>query len=348
VALEFSPATRRDQPAVIDLLDGAFAVSPAGSFANTELLEWKYFGPHPDWNGSRSFVLRQGEKIVAHGCLFPVTLLSADGEIQAHHLIDWAASRGVPGVGLRLLRELARLSPALLTIGGSEQTRQILPKVGYRQQGTLEFYVRPVRPWRLFRADPVRRGWKQPLRLLRNAAWSLSPLPKPAEGWTAAPVSCFDASLDSLCRARSGRSFVSARRSPALLNYLLGCPGAALSAFLLRCNGMVRGWFLLSRIGGQGRIADVWVDSESAGDWQAAYVLAARAAAGDSGTLEIVAVASTPLAREVLTGIGFHHRGGDPIFLHDPKGLLAGAVLNLNLVDGDAVWLHDPSYPFRT
>jgi hypothetical protein len=346
--LEFSPSSPADAPAIADFLLSVFQSAPGAPFVDPALLEWKYYVPHPDWEGSRSFVLRQGNQIVAHGCLFPVTLLESGRATAAHHLIDWAARRDVPGAGLRLVRELARLSPVLLTIGGSVQTRQILPKIGYRGYGAMEIYARVVRPWLQFRTDPFRRGWKAPLRVLRNLAWSRSRIPAPLPEWSAERIASFDDSCAPLLAGRAAGAFVSPRRTSELLHYLLRCPAADLSAYLLRRGQVPRGWFLLSRIAAQVRIADLWVDAESPEEWRSAFTLAMRAAAGP-GICEVTAAASIPPAAQALRENGFRRREVEPVFLYDPRKLVAeDALLNLTLLDGDAFYRQSPDYPYLT
>jgi GMP synthase-like glutamine amidotransferase len=139
--------------------------------------------------------------------------------------------------------------------------------------------------------------------------------------------------------------FTPARRSPELLNYMLACPGAAFSGFVIREGGQARGYFVLSRAGGQTRIADLW----TSGEWPAAVSLAAREAARDRATCEVTAVASVEPLRRAIEANGFQGRGAAPVFLYDPKGLLATAPpLDVQLLDGDECYLNNPADPFWT
>src|SRR5207302_6231726 len=108
----------------------------------------------------------------AHGCAWPVRLEAQSGEHQAICLIDWASARGAPGMGIMLVRKMAELAPILLSIGGSGMTRQIMPRIGFKQCGELASYVRVLRPFRQFRVRPEARNFKSILRLIRNTAWS--------------------------------------------------------------------------------------------------------------------------------------------------------------------------------
>jgi hypothetical protein len=64
--------------------------------------------------------------------------------------------------------------------------------------------------------------------------------------------------------------FPHTRRSAALMNYWLQCPGAKISAFLVSDGSRTRGGFLLARVEGVLRIADLRIDSAEPKEWQAA------------------------------------------------------------------------------
>jgi hypothetical protein len=133
-----------------------------------------------------------------------------------------------------------------------------------------------------------------------------------------------------------------------MLNYMLDCPGAVFSAFLLLEGERIRGCFLLSRLGGQTRIAEVRLDSEDPVDWEAAYALATRSAAQDPHTCEILAVTSIEAGRMALSRNRYRLRRRDPIFVYDPKQLLSTLELNVNMLEGDEAYLCDPAYPYET
>jgi hypothetical protein len=80
-----------------------------------------------------------GEEIAAHVCLCPVTYRLPGGrQITGSHFIDWAAGRRVAGAGGLLVRKLASLFDVLLAIGGSDDTQQVLPKLGFQLKGKIE------------------------------------------------------------------------------------------------------------------------------------------------------------------------------------------------------------------
>ena len=343
----------QDLPELTGFLLDVFHASPEAPFVQPALLHWKYFVPRPDWNGPRSYVLRSEGRISAHGCVAPVDFRppgarGSSAPVTGMRVIDWAGGRQAPAAGVSLMRHLARLTDTVLAIGGSADAVRVFPRIGFEPRGNLAVFARVVRPWGQFRSDPYPRGWKAPLRLARSTWYSLSPLPRAPFGWTCRAVAAFD---HSICPALEfdAATFTATARSPALLNYMLDCPGAAFSGFLLCRQDRVRGYFLLSRVAGQTRIAEVRVDSEAAEDWQAAFALATRQAAADPGTCEILAVASIRQGVAALRRNGYRFRRHEPVFLLDPRRRLAGVPdLNLDLLVGDEAYLHVPSYPFET
>jgi len=286
-----------------------------------------------------------GEEIAAHACLCPVTYCLPGQEISGCHFIDWAAGRKVVGAGGLLIRKLVSMFDVLLAIGGSADTRQVLPRLGFQVAGEIAFLARVMRPWRQFRTDPFPRGWKTGPRLARNWLWSRTQPPEASANWTYSWITAFDSSQEALFEAPV--PFPAARRTSALLNYWLRCPGAVISAYLIRDGDRPKGWFLLSRTEGVMRVADLRVLSGEVADWAAAFALATRAAYADSLGCELVAAAATPLAVEAIRRNGFRLRKTDPVFLLDPKGVLRGRMpVEITLMESDAGYLYTPEYPY--
>jgi hypothetical protein len=343
--LEVASARPEDCERVVALLSASFGHPRHAPFLQPAVMDWKYFQPRPDWAGPRSYVLSAGNRAAAHGGIVPVTFLTPRGAVRALHPIDWAAAGSPPGAGLLLWERLTELTPVLLTVGGSRDTRRILPGLGYRTVGTWDAYARVVRPWSQFRTDPYRRGWKQPFRILRNTAWSFLPAAG-HPGWSCRRIERFDDSTRPLFEPPAPILFAGPARSPELLNYFLACPAAAFSAYLLIAGEDVQGWFLLSRVARQIRIADILVRSSDPVDWRSAYALAVETAAADPRCCEIAAGACTDTARQALTANGFHHRAADPVFLYDPQHLLDGLALSVEMIDSDAAYLEEPWNPY--
>ena len=49
--------------------------------------------------GSRGYALRYKGEIAAFGCLVPCRFLTGSGSVASCNVIDWAASKAVPGAG---------------------------------------------------------------------------------------------------------------------------------------------------------------------------------------------------------------------------------------------------------
>ena len=58
-------AEQRDE--VIAFLRKVFGAADDAPFLDPRLMDWKYFEERPEWSGSRSYVLRVGKRIAAHG-----------------------------------------------------------------------------------------------------------------------------------------------------------------------------------------------------------------------------------------------------------------------------------------
>lgn len=345
------PLEPSDDPALrqtlVHFLLTTFRLTPEAPFVEPALLRWKIDEPRPDCSGPRSFIWKDGAAIAAHACLCPLTYRLPAGDVTGSYLIDWAAARTSAGAGVKLLRSLARQYDTLFAVGGSDDTRSILPKLGYRHVCDLGFYARVLRPWRQFRTDPFPRGWKAPLRLARNTAWSLAPLPAAPRDWSEQRIRTFPAS--SLFDAPADSPFPGSLRTPELMNYFLRCPAAVFTAAILLRGGVPFGWYVLSRVGRQVRIADIRVNSAAAEDWSAAYALAVRAASADPEASELVASASIPPAVEAVTRAGLRFRHAAPVFVLDPKKRFAAYnSLHVSFLESDLAYGWNPAYPYLT
>jgi hypothetical protein len=344
MAFEFVPIPASEQQNLTQFLLTTFRADPTLNSFRPDVLHWKYFAAHPEWTQPRSFAVKQEGQIVAHGGIWPVTLATPQGEVRAIHLIDWAASRAAVGAGIHLLRKMTSLADVLLTIGGSPDTRNLLPKLGYKRCGELRRYARVIRHWLQFRTTP-QQNWKTAAKFLRNSAQSLKTIPAAPQGWQATRVPHFTASIESVIGQTA--SSTSPRRTAAGLNHLLGCPAASFSGFLVSQEQNLRGYFLLSRVGRQARIVDIRLDSEDREAWEAVCVLALRSAAEDPETCEIVAASAVAAVGESWLQAGFVHRETDAILCYDPRKLVSsGTPLDLSLADGDFCFLSDPLSPY--
>lgn len=175
-------------------------------------------------------------------------------------------------------------------------------------------------------------------------------MPGAPRDWSEQKISTFQqGSVQPLFDARADSPFPCSLRTPELMDYYLRCPSAVFTAALLLRAGVPFGWYVLSRVGGQVRIADIWVNSSFASDWAAAYTLAARAASRDPEACELVASASIPPAVEAVTRAGLRFRHAEPVFVLDPRKLFAGAQsLNVTFLESDLAYGLDPTYPYLT
>jgi hypothetical protein len=344
--LEFHPTVPEDLPAVSALMLTAFKAGPDAPFVDQRLLYWKYFEPGPRWPGSRGYVLKSGEEILAHCGIWPINLYCSDKSVTCNLFVDWVSDRKLPGAGFLLKRKLMAMTEANIVVGGSEDTRAVVPKMGFKPAGEVSFFVKIVRPWKQFRTRPSEGVGRDTARLIRNSVWSHSTVGTIPKDWSAEPVNSFvDGALVTSCQNGHPTPW----RNAEYLNYWLRSPSAVVSGFLIRKSKKVYGYFLLSRVGGQTRIADIRLNSTKQDEWNVAYRLAAQAAAQDPETCEIIAVASTLFSEIALLASGFRERGGAPLFLYDPQGKLIGSpAIFWNMVDADAAYLYDPDHPYTT
>ncbi len=327
----------------------AFGPDLPAVFLSPQFLQWKFFEDRPDWPGSRSYVVQQGDRIAAHACVWPTSFRTPSGTITCSHLLDWAADPAVAGAGITLYRHLMQLTDLVLAIGGSRQARRLLPKIGFRPYGTLEYYARVVRPFRQYRQRPRPSPLREIARLGRNTIWSMSPSGAVDRHWSATRRERADPWLDQVVSPYSSSTFCPGRRSAASVNYLIACPAAVSSLYLLACKDQARGYFILNEVHGQTRVVDLFLNSEEPADWEAACRIAFRTAASLATTCELVVATSLPWLAGIFRRCGFRKSDDRPIMLYDPRQLLSSAPpLQIQMADSDAFYLYDPSFPFLT
>ncbi|HEX6802720.1 MAG TPA: hypothetical protein VF133_03495 [Terriglobales bacterium] len=348
MGLRFAATLPSQQDAMLQFLRDVFRAPAQSNSFQPAVLEWKYFRPHPNWSQPRSFLLQKADEILAHGGVWPIRLATAGEEAQAIHLVDWAGSPSSLGAGVHVLRNLAALADLMITIGGSQDTKKILPKLGYKNAGVLKRYVRVVRPWLQLRTRPA-HDWKSPLRFLRNASATIKPLAGVPAAWRIERRSSFGAEIDAVLGTAGSPPEIRPRRSAAALNYMLNCPAADFSAYIVDADQVVIGYFMLARIGRQARIVDIGASSGDSKLWGSLCMAAARTAAEDEGVAEIVAGTSSQQIGRVWEELGFRLCRQDTILVQDRRKLLPeGALLNLHLIDGDVSFLYDPQHPYMS
>ena len=341
--LEFLPSTPADIEAIASALITGFHASPDETFVNRDLLRWKYFEDGPDWIGSRSFVLKKDGAIKAHCGVWPMNLEFDSQRISCNSFIDWVSDSNTPGSGVSLKKKLMKLTDTAVVVGGSTDTREVVPRIGFSQIGEVATFARVVRPVKLLRHRPSESPLKASARLARNTLIAKTSSIRAPQDWQARQTQCFK-SLPSL---PDQNTCVMPARRVEYLNYWLRLPITKILAFDIFQGDQPRGYFLLSSVMNQARIADIRIWSGDPSDWTSAYGLATKTAASIRETCEVMAIASTPFAREALLANGYRQRGIDPFFLYDPgKKLDALPPIFLNLIDGDGAYLCDASHPF--
>ena len=330
------PSTPDDAPAIIALMREA-GLQPHVEPAQ---LQWKYWKERADWPGSRSFVLTDGRDLLAHGAVVPGTLRSATSRIRAIHMIDWAARRDAVGAGVVLMKYIAGLTDSLLAVGGSEDTRKIMPLVGYRGCGAVTGYARALSPLALLNR-PSHPHWKLVPRLARSMFWSWTAPTTARSAWHAKAVSAatMERISSTMPVAKPGTAVF--ERSPALLHHALACPIVPVELFSLEKAGRVRGYFLLSYAPGQARLADWWVNSQNSTDWRALVHAAVREAKAKGGLAELVVWSSDPEQSRILEDCGFHARLQLPIYFRSSEGAaVPSESVRVQMLDNDAFYLY--------
>jgi peptidoglycan/xylan/chitin deacetylase (PgdA/CDA1 family) len=350
MAFRMRPASPADIDGIAALLRDAFDGSADAWYIKRSLLEWKFFEPVRLDGRTRSHVLLQDDSIVGHCRTSPVSLVvpsasstASGSRLSAICFMDWVAKRGMPGAGITLMKKLMADADVAVVVGGSEATRRIIPKLGYSLRQTLGVFARVIRPVRQARERPASVLWKAAARFVRNAAWSRTPLGPIGPEWHASRVAAFEAAPPE--RADS----VYPEHTADYLNYWLRCPAARMEGFEIHRGAERVGSFLISRVAGQARVAGIWLRAATEREWAYGYRLAARAAAEDPATCEVLGYASTPVVEGALEIAGFRRRDVRRLFVSDPHHRLPSeAAIAWDAIDDDAPYFFDPAFPFLT
>jgi hypothetical protein len=333
-------ATPGDAPALRALLEEAGMRMPNSEPA---LLAWKYWKERPDWSGPRSFVATRGNEILAHAAVIPGTCLS-QGEgarrVRTLHLIDWAARPGAPGAGVLLLKYLGQSTDALLSIGGSHQTLQLLPHLGFHASHPATCYVRPLHPVYILTPSvhPVSRLLP---RLARSMLWDLRAPSGGTDGWKVRRVESGDLSGLSAVLPEPTGNLAVFERGENLFRYFLDCPIVPMELYALERDGRVRGYFLLAFALRQARLVDCWVDSRDPADWRALIQSAVSVAKHTRRSAELAVWGSDTDLSERLRECGFHSRGELPVQVRAPRHpQLDDFTLRVHMLDNDAAYRH--------
>jgi hypothetical protein len=282
-------------------------------------------------------VEREG-RIIAHVGLWPITVRTEGGSERGVQMIDWAADPQAAGAGVSLLQRLTKSYDFVYSIGGSEMTQTILPKFGFRTVAKALTFARPLRPFRQILKHQT-RDVLLPLRLARNIWWSKMPAYKPAREWSAVEATASDWAAVSTLTHERGEGF---------FRYLQQCPAARFLGFRILHEGRRSGFFALSVVGEQTRVAGVLPEEPSPEHWRAALSLAQAAALRFTNTSELVARTSAEAGKVAAPQAGMRLRGQAPVFLFRRRDKEAGLPLQCQMWDDDSAFLGGSSPEFLT
>ncbi len=341
MAAEFRQTAESEIEEVRALLQQSFKVNDSAPSISRPLLRWKYYESGPAWPGSRSYVLVENGRFIAHAAISPIQLRLGNGVRSGIGFGDWAASEEHRGIGLQLLKKLTALASFTLVIGGADITRQILPRVGFKPWTNLPLFVRVLRPVRRSLSRPS-HNWKEPLRLGRNTIWSLSSV-APVNEWSyefAVPSSDTLSSLENQTGSIHRREFI---------EFLLHCPSVPFRSLVLLKAGLPQGYAVLSFAGGQARIADLRIASTLQEDWNSATAVVVKAMLSERSACEAIANASSPLLEIALQSNGFRIREQLPLIVLDREGqMTTEPVPHLSMLLDDATFNYFPESPYLT
>jgi len=339
MSLQFRPTNRSDADSISKLLQLSLGMRADHPSLGSAQMDWKYWSPHPNWEGSRSFVIEREGKLAAHGAVVPLSLAWRNRRYRLFHLIDWAARPDSTGAGMALLKHAARLSDGVFVAGGSDMAQSILPAMGFRESGRATTFVLPLRPFLRLRDDSF-NSWKSAARYGRNLLWMMrAPSSTPA-GWSTRRVPRERlTTMEFPTPHPRGAEALFERTVPDICD-LLECPATPAEFYLVERGGLVHGYFVLTIAVRQCRIAEAWVESGDIDDWRALYIMATREAAARPQIAEIAAAASTPVEIDALRRAGFQPRRQIALRFQLREREVPDAV-RFQLVDGDAAYLHD-------
>jgi hypothetical protein len=275
--------------------------------------------------------------------LMRTALQSAAGAHPAAWFVDWYVAPGQPGIGMALLRKAEASAGLLLTLQGSADTRQILPRLGWKESSAATTWLRPLS--RRFTARWLARRLPAVLAHLAApfAALALRPRPvaRPA-GVELIAVDRLPPAYDSLGH-RTGAP-AAMRRDGDYLNWFCAAyPDGGYRLRLLRRDGANIGHLVTRcdedrRQRRRGRIVDaVWPWHDTAlGSWLIGDAVQTLRAAGAD---YVECLSSTPALTSALARHGFRARTAVPLWFHRlPAGVPPADQWHLTLLDCDRAY----------
>jgi hypothetical protein len=255
-------------------------------------------------------------------------------------MIDWAARPTATGAGVSLMKYLGQSTEALLAIGGSAQTRQLLPHLGFCSIGLATCYVRPLHPARVLTPSVHPVSMLLP-RFVRSVLWTLGAPSGNTDGWNVRRLDPGELSRLEAVLPIPRSDMGVFERSQELFRYALACPIALMSLYTVERSGVPRGYFVLAFVFRQARLVDCWVDSEDSADWYAMLQCAVLQAKQHPRAAELAVWASDPAFSERLRLCGFHARGEMPVQICAPRNPeLTSHTLRVQMLENDAAYRH--------
>ncbi len=338
----FRPTRPEDAGEISKFMQQVFGMPADSPGLNVLQMDWKYWREHPEWEGSRGYVMERDGHIIAHGSVVPLTCIWGDRRLKMVDLIDWAGSPAHPGAGITLLKRVSQLVEGVFIAGGTEAAQRVFVSLGFRESAAAAKYALPVRPLRRFVRDsePL---FKRAARLARNTHWTIAGLPATPAGWSARQLSPEEVGGTSFPKPHPRAEPAIFERRAAGIALLLECPITPSEFYLVEKDGQARGYFVLNLVQNQCRVGEAWVEPGGPEDWRALYVLAARQGRKHSQITEVVtAVTNDPAANQGLQQSGFRSRGWIPLRLLIPGGAYPAAV-RYQLVDNDSAYMNHGS-----
>jgi hypothetical protein len=255
-------------------------------------------------------------------------------------MIDWAASAGMPGGGVALMKHVGALADAMIAIDGSPDTLRILPVMGFRRYGSATPFVRALHPLRCLTVSAP-WNWKTLPKFLRSVAWALAAPPVHCGDFLACRIMPDQVQSVAAVLPSAGAHQVVFERSTALFKYLLDCPIASMALYSVEKAGRIRGYFLLAFVPGQARLVDCWIDSSEANDWQAMVQCAVQIAQQTPGVAELVTLTNDPTLSGCLRKTGFHALLAKAVQMLTRKGKHGPPDCpRVQMLDNDATYHH--------
>ncbi len=292
----------------------------------------------------------EADRVLGFIGLMRTTLHSAQQRHPAAWFVDWHVAPGEKsvGVGLGLLRKAEAGAGILLTLQGSPDTRQILPRLGWKQSLSPTTWVRPLSR-RFVSAWAARQvpQWLRGAAHLGGAAagtYFRCRRPVPPPDLTLVDVERFPGDYDQVWQVRAGEFAPAMARDSNYVNYLCAdYPGRGYHLQMARWRGETLGHLLLradtdERGFRRGRIVDLlWPRSRPefatwlvrSGCWQLQRMEADY----------VECVVSVPDLAQAVRRSRFRARGPVPVWYHRlPAGVPEPDCWYVSFLDCDRAY----------